>query len=43
MSGYTESAIIHHGRVDEGVQLLVKPFGRADLALKVREILDNAP
>ncbi len=41
MSGYTESAIIHHGRLDEGVQLLVKPFARADLALKVRETLDH--
>ncbi|MDP6565378.1 MAG: PAS-domain containing protein [Alphaproteobacteria bacterium] len=41
MSGYSENAIIHHGRLDEGVQLLAKPFGRADLATKVREILDG--
>ncbi len=43
ISGYAENALMHHDRLDEGVQLLVKPFGRADLALKVREILDRAP
>jgi PAS domain S-box-containing protein len=42
MSGYTENAIMHHGRLYEGVQLLVKPFGRTDLAVKVRSILDDA-
>ena len=26
MSGYTQDAIIHHGRLDHGVQLLEKPF-----------------
>jgi CheY-like chemotaxis protein len=41
MSGYTKNAIMHHGRLDEGVQLLTKPFGRAAFALKVRQILDN--
>ncbi len=41
MSGYTENAIMHHGRLDPGVQLLVKPFRRATLASKVREILDS--
>lgn len=43
MSGYTEDAIIHHGRLDEGVQLLEKPFRRADLARAVRKVLDSAP
>ena len=43
MSGYAENGIMHHGRLDEGVQLLAKPFCRADLAVKVREVLDNAP
>ena len=40
-SGYTENAIIHHGRLDEGVHLLSKPYQRADLARKVREVLDG--
>ncbi|MEX2334292.1 MAG: ATP-binding protein [Pseudohongiella sp.] len=41
MSGYTENAIVHHGRLDPGVSLLSKPFRRADLAKKVREVLDG--
>ncbi len=40
MSGYTENAIVHHGRLDPGVQLLSKPFRRSDLARKLRETLD---
>ncbi len=38
-SGYTENAIIHHGRLDPGVNLLVKPYRKADLARKIREVL----
>jgi PAS domain S-box-containing protein len=42
MSGYTENAIIHHGRLDQGVHLLQKPFRKRDLAAKVRAVLDEA-
>ncbi|RUO56798.1 PAS domain-containing protein [Pseudidiomarina homiensis] len=38
-SGYTENAIIHHGRLDEGVQLLSKPYHAKELAEKVRKAL----
>ncbi len=41
MSGYTENAIAHHGRLDSDAELLQKPFRRADLARAVREVLDG--
>jgi PAS domain S-box-containing protein len=39
-TGYARNAIVHHGRLDPGVQLLTKPFTFADLASKVRDALD---
>ena len=41
MSGYTENAIVHHGKLDDGVQLLSKPFKRDQLARKVAEVLGH--
>jgi CheY-like chemotaxis protein len=38
-SGYTENAIIHHGRLDPGVLLLAKPYRRSDLARMIRAAL----
>lgn len=40
-SGYTENAIVHHGRLDRGVSLLSKPYTRLQLASKVRMKLDQ--
>ena len=39
-TGYTRNAIVHHGRLDAGVQLLQKPFTFEQLANRVREVLD---
>ena len=38
-SGYTENAIVHHGRLDPGVLLLAKPYRKADLARMIRRAL----
>ena len=40
-SGYTEDAIIHHGRLDSGVLLLAKPYRKADLARMIRRALED--
>jgi PAS domain S-box-containing protein len=40
-SGYTEDAIIHHGRLDQGVLLLAKPYRKADLARMIRKALEG--
>jgi PAS domain S-box-containing protein len=40
-TGYARNAIIHHGRLDKGVQLLTKPFSHSDLAAKIRDVLDG--
>jgi CheY-like chemotaxis protein len=38
-SGYTANTITHEGMLDPGVAYLPKPFSRAQLAAKVREVL----
>jgi PAS domain S-box-containing protein len=41
-SGYTENAIVHHGRLDDGVNLLSKPYARDELARRVAQLLRRA-
>jgi CheY-like chemotaxis protein len=38
-SGYTDNAVVHHGRLDEGVLLLTKPYRKPQLAKMVRQAL----
>jgi signal transduction histidine kinase len=40
-TGYARNSIIHHGRLDPGVELLLKPFTQSSLAAKVRRVLDR--
>jgi PAS domain S-box-containing protein len=40
-SGYSEDALMHQGRLDPGVQLLSKPYRKAELARKIRQVLDS--
>ena len=40
-SGYTENSIVHAGRLDDGVNLLSKPYSRETLARRLRECLDS--
>jgi signal transduction histidine kinase/CheY-like chemotaxis protein len=40
-SGYTENAIVHHGRLDAGVLLLPKPYLSSDLARMIQTALTS--
>jgi two-component system, cell cycle sensor histidine kinase and response regulator CckA len=41
MTGYTDDMVVQHKVLEPGVQLLQKPFTKAELALKVRSTLDG--
>ena len=41
MTGYSRNAIVHHGRLDSGTELISKPLTDAVLARRIRQVLDN--
>jgi PAS domain S-box-containing protein len=41
-SGYSEDAVVHHGRLDPDVLLLPKPYRRTDLDRMIRLALDGS-
>ena len=41
-TGYTRNAVVHNGKLDEGVDLIGKPFSLEALALKIRAVLESA-
>ncbi|PIT02097.1 ATPase [Bradyrhizobium nitroreducens] len=42
-SGYTDNTIVHEGHLDPGVALLGKPYRKAELSEKIREVLAGEP
>jgi PAS domain S-box-containing protein len=40
-TGYTRNAIIHHGRLDEGIHFIGKPFTASALTQMVRKVFDR--
>jgi CheY-like chemotaxis protein len=43
MSGYTETSALHHGSLEDGVQLITKPFKREELAHRIAGVLGWCP
>ena len=41
ITGYAENAVVGNGHLDAGMQVITKPFVMAELAAKVREMLDG--
>jgi CheY-like chemotaxis protein len=40
-TGYARNAIVHHGRLDPGVEVIFKPFTYSDLAAKLRKAFES--
>ena len=40
-TGYARTALMHYGRLDPGIELIVKPFSQASLAKRIRKVLDT--
>jgi len=41
-SGYPQNAVVHAGRLDQGIELISKPYRREELARRLRKMLNPA-
>jgi DNA-binding response OmpR family regulator len=39
ITGYAENAVLNHGHIEHGMEVLTKPFAVADLASRVDRML----
>jgi YesN/AraC family two-component response regulator len=39
MSGYTNNVIAHHGILDDGINIILKPFSQQDLIKKINFVM----
>ena len=40
-SGYAENALVHDGKLDDGIQLINKPYTKEALAQRIRRVLEQ--
>ena len=40
-SGYAENALVHGGKLDDGIQLINKPYTKEALAQRIRRVLEQ--
>jgi DNA-binding response OmpR family regulator len=43
MSGYTDEIIAQKGLLEEGIQLISKPFDTAEVVERINSLLEGAP
>jgi CheY-like chemotaxis protein len=43
ITGYAENAVISHGHLESGMQILIKPFAMEALGAKVSDMIRNSP
>ena len=40
-SGYMENTLVHDGKLDDGIQLITKPYTKETLARQIRRVLEQ--
>jgi len=39
VTGYAENAVLNHGHLDPGMQVITKPFDMGAMATRIRDII----